>query len=236
MRTALALLLSLGQTLCAATMYINWDGNTNTFASPHKVYLMGDSITGTSGKYGTMLQTLLGADWQVVWKGVSGDHTLDMRTRFITDVISPGDAEYVVVQGGVNDISGNHAESETEGTLQAMYDWARTARIKVVSVNITPFYGTAWADAPRLVKQANENAWQLNTSSNVSYRVDAYSALVDPATPYTLLPAYDSGDHLHLSTAGYAALATNIYNAVTWTPKIGSTNSITADLTDIWSH
>jgi lysophospholipase L1-like esterase len=33
------------------------------------------------------------------------------------------------------------------------------------------------------------------------------SALRDPTNPLRLLPAYDSGDHIHPSDAGYAAMA-----------------------------
>jgi lysophospholipase L1-like esterase len=32
----------------------------------------------------------------------------------------------------------------------------------------------------------------------------------DPSTPTNLLPTYDSGDHLHLSPAGYQAMANAI--------------------------
>lgn len=37
--------------------------------------------------------------------------------------------------------------------------------------------------------------------------VDFDAAVRDPAQPGRLLPAYDSGDRLHPSSAGYAAMA-----------------------------
>jgi lysophospholipase L1-like esterase len=37
--------------------------------------------------------------------------------------------------------------------------------------------------------------------------IDFDRVVRDPRRPDTLLPAYDSGDHLHLSPAGYRAMA-----------------------------
>lgn len=39
---------------------------------------------------------------------------------------------------------------------------------------------------------------------------DGRGALLDPAAPGRLLPAYGSGDHLHPGDAGYAALAESV--------------------------
>jgi lysophospholipase L1-like esterase len=36
---------------------------------------------------------------------------------------------------------------------------------------------------------------------------DFDAAVRDPAVPRQLLPAYDTGDHLHLNPAGYRAIA-----------------------------
>jgi len=37
--------------------------------------------------------------------------------------------------------------------------------------------------------------------------IDLDKAVRDPAAPRQLLPAYDTGDHLHLNPAGYRAIA-----------------------------
>ena len=50
------------------------------------------------------------------------------------------------------------------------------------------------------------NAW-LRESHEFDGLVDLDRILRDPARPSRLLPAYDSGDHLHPSDAGYAASA-----------------------------
>jgi lysophospholipase L1-like esterase len=50
------------------------------------------------------------------------------------------------------------------------------------------------------------NRW-IRTSGVADSVVDFDRALRDPADPSRLRPAYDSGDHLHPSTAGYRAMA-----------------------------
>ena len=47
-----------------------------------------------------------------------------------------------------------------------------------------------------------------------------FSTLEDPSVPDTLLPAYNSGDSIHFSTAGYNAVGDAICAAVTFTPTI----------------
>jgi lysophospholipase L1-like esterase len=42
--------------------------------------------------------------------------------------------------------------------------------------------------------------------------------LEDPANPAQLLPAYDSGDHLHPNDAGYLAIADSINLKMLTTP------------------
>jgi lysophospholipase L1-like esterase len=53
------------------------------------------------------------------------------------------------------------------------------------------------------------NHW-IRTSGVFDGVVDADLALRDPKDPTHLLPAYDSGDHLHPNTAGGVAVANSI--------------------------
>jgi lysophospholipase L1-like esterase len=50
------------------------------------------------------------------------------------------------------------------------------------------------------------NTW-IRTSGAFDAVIDFDAALRDPAQPDRLSPAYDSGDHLHPSSAGYKAMA-----------------------------
>jgi lysophospholipase L1-like esterase len=53
------------------------------------------------------------------------------------------------------------------------------------------------------------NQW-IRTSGAFDGVVDADLVLRDPAQPNRLLPAYDSGDHLHPNTTGGRAVANAI--------------------------
>jgi hypothetical protein len=47
----------------------------------------------------------------------------------------------------------------------------------------------------------------VRTSGQFDAVIDLDAAVADPATPTQLLPAYDTGDHLHLNPAGLRAMA-----------------------------
>lgn len=48
----------------------------------------------------------------------------------------------------------------------------------------------------------------IRTSGEYDAAIDFDTALADPDVPQRLAAAYDSGDHLHSSDAGYTAMAT----------------------------
>ena len=189
-----------------------------------KVYLMGNSLTGASGQYGDTLQELLGNEWDVVWKGVSGNTTIQMLSRFQDDIIEPGDAAYVVILGGVNDIAGNTWEEgyralDIQNRLQQMYTMAHNAGIKVVGLTVTPFCGDdGWPSCGTTAREIQDsvNTWIMNTAINIDYRINSFDSLEDPANPYILLPLYNSGDSIHLSEDGYNYLGYLVYDGVTW--------------------
>jgi lysophospholipase L1-like esterase len=180
---------------------------------PSKIYCMGDSLT-LAGVYEIELIKLLGPYWVTIERGKSGDSTPGMLARFQTDVIDYGDAAYVIIWGGTNDIRWLTKE-DTQTSLQAMYTLANNAGIKVVAVTITPQNSES---ALNKIKLLAINSWIQNTAKHIDYVADAYTAVDDPNNPGNILPAYDSGDHVHLSNAGYAKVAATIYEAVTWIP------------------
>lgn len=181
----------------------------------HAAYCFGDSLS-IDGRYDVQLQTELGATWTVISAGVGGNTTTQMVARLATDVTNAGDAEYVVVLGGINDVLADVAAATIETNLQTIYTAIAAAGAKVVAVTITPFKTHASWTAGRQTVVDTVNTWILNTATDVDYAIDGYDALEEGTTD-TLQAAYDSGDHLHLSTAGYAALGTAIYNGATWT-------------------
>jgi lysophospholipase L1-like esterase len=53
------------------------------------------------------------------------------------------------------------------------------------------------------------NGW-IRTSGEFDAVIDFDAAVRDPAAPAQLFAIYDSGDHIHLSDAGYQAMANAI--------------------------
>jgi lysophospholipase L1-like esterase len=174
------------------------------------IVAMGDSLT-YNGRYESTLLSLLGAGWTITNKGTSGQKTSQMLERFTTDVIdlAPG---YVIIWGGVNDLFSSIAT--TTSNLAAMYLAAQNANIKVISVNISPCGGVVYEGENTQTWLQTINSWIATPAENTDYRVDVYSALKDPDNLTHLLSTYDSGDHMHLSNAGYDVVANAIHDAV----------------------
>jgi lysophospholipase L1-like esterase len=81
--------------------------------------------------------------------------------------------------------------------------------IEVYGATLTPFGGNTGYDDAAGVNESIRVA--VNHWIRHGHRFDAVldfdRAVRDPADPRRLLPAYDTGDHLHLNPAGYRALA-----------------------------
>lgn len=195
------------------------------FSAPKRVqaaasiYALGDSLTA-DGTYVTELNALLGAPWSVRNRGIGGNTTAQMLARLNTQALNAGDAEYLVVLGGINDIVLGATAEAIESNLQAIYTAAHAAGLRVVAVTLTPYKtSVAWTSGGQAVLDA-VNAWILNTATYVDYHVNAYAVLEDPNAADTLLAAYDYGDHLHLSTTGYQLLGALVYVGVAWTSSV----------------
>jgi lysophospholipase L1-like esterase len=161
----------------------------------------------------------------VLNQGIGGNRLLndglgpDALARFDTDVIAPPGVRYLFVLEGVNDIgmlthNGDVAKSEHKALVQQMiaaYSQmiarAHTHGIQAIGATIMPFVGSAYYH-PGAASEADRqsvNEW-IRAPGHFDAVVDFDKIMRDPAHPDRLLPAYDSGDHLHPSPAGYAAM------------------------------
>lgn len=77
-------------------------------------------------------------DWTIVNKGVGSDTTTGMVNRFTTDVVAENPA-YVIILGGVNDISSAVALATIEANLQSMYEMALQNGIMPVACTLLPW-------------------------------------------------------------------------------------------------
>jgi lysophospholipase L1-like esterase len=157
--------------------------------------------------------------------GIGGNRLLleslgpNALARFDHDVIAQTGVRYLIVLEGVNDLgmftkdgNGSPAEHQQEvhriiGAYEQMIARAHAHGIKVFGATIMPFVGSAFyhpgpdTDADR---QAI-NEW-IRTPGHFDGVVDFDKLTRDPDRPDRLATKYDSGDHLHPSPAGYAAM------------------------------
>ena len=148
--------------------------------------------------------------------GLSGEN------RFAHEVPTDG-ADTVIIQQGINDII--HPVGEQVNVFRPMSDlptveelieglktYIRQAReygYRVYVGTLLPMGG--WrTDAP--FRQEMRHAYNhfIRTTDLIDGCIDFDLALRDPARPDYFLPAYDSGDHLHPSKAGYERMALEI--------------------------
>jgi hypothetical protein len=99
-----------------------------------------------------------------------------------------------------------------------MYTSLHNQGIKVIAINITPYNPSEGWDTTKQARSDAVNTWIASTATNIDYKVDACNAVKDSSDYTRLNTAYDSGDHLHLSAAGYSKVADTIFSAVTWAP------------------
>jgi lysophospholipase L1-like esterase len=129
--------------------------------------------------------------------------------RFERDVLNQRGVRWVIVLEGVNDIGGN-ADAGVADRLIAAYEsfigLAHSRGVRVYGVPILPFGGSQYDSAAHETARQTVNAW-VRTSGRFDAVLDLDAVVSDPQNPRQLLPAYDSGDRLHLSVAGYQAMA-----------------------------
>ncbi len=201
------------------------------------VVTLGDSITddanGTSDtnhRWPDFLASRLtsGVVRGVVNEGISGNSILkdfnccggnpSAISRLDRDVLSHDAVRTVIVLLGINDL-GNYPDDQSnvddiEDGMRQLAERVHRAGARFEMGTITPFQNATLANYYDPVKEAKRE--QLNAFiRSAPYWdgvVDFEKALQDPANPLMMLPAYDSGDHLHPNDAGNQALA----NAVQW--------------------
>ena len=131
-------------------------------------------------------------------------------SRFGRDALDRSGATTVILLEGTNDIGmyGASRDAMVAGYTQAI-EAAHARGLRILIGTLTPMAGTlqppfygALAEPTRVAI----NAW-IRGQKLADGIVDFDKAVRDPAQPARILPAYDGGDHLHFSAAGYKAMA-----------------------------
>jgi lysophospholipase L1-like esterase len=160
----------------------------------------------------------------VVNQGIGGNRLLldgiaaNALARFDHDVLAQAGVRYVIVLEGINDLAMlthekevSEAEHEAEvRRLIAAYEQiivrAHGQGVRVIGATILPFVGSAFYH-PNAKNEADREAVNEWIRKHFDGVLDFDKLMRDPAHPEMMLPAYDSGDHLHPSPSGYAAMA-----------------------------
>jgi lysophospholipase L1-like esterase len=146
--------------------------------------------------------------------GISGNRVLgdgsgqSAQARFDRDVLAQPDVTTTVVMEGVNDLRWEVATEPADliHAYRQLIARGHARGVCVVGGTITPWEGgSRWSPAKDDIRRA-VNEW-IRTSGEFDAVVDFDAAIRDPQRPSQMLPAYDSGDHLHPGDAGYAAMA-----------------------------
>lgn len=198
------------------------------------IAIVGDSITdgygvkpNTNVRWPDALIARLNAEkvpLSVLNFGIGGNRLLldglgpNALARLNRDVFSQPGVKYLVVFEGVNDLGTltrdspaspeAHAALVTrmEQSYRQLIDRAHAHGLKVIGATITPYMGNTYyhPDASNEADRQAINAW-IRTPGRFDAVIDFDAFTRDPAKPDQLLPAYDSGDHLH-PVAGYPAM------------------------------
>lgn len=165
----------------------------------------------------------------VLNEGIGGNHLLtdglgpNALARFDRDVLAQAGVRYLIVLEGINDLGAlartGEAPPEAHAALVermiAAYEQivlrAHGHGIKVIGATILPDTGSSFYH-PGPANEADRlavNRW-IATAGHFDAVLDFDRVTRDPAHPEQLNPAFDSGDHLHPSPAGYAAMAGSI--------------------------
>lgn len=141
--------------------------------------------------------------------------------RFGDDVLGQSGVTHVIVLMGTNDIGRTAfiglpgqavpageipTPEQLEAGLQQLVRQARERGLKVLLGTIPPFKGSSYWNEHTEALRGAVNRW-IRGRQDVDAVADFDAALRDPAQPLALLPAYDSGDHLHPNAAGFTAMA-----------------------------
>jgi lysophospholipase L1-like esterase len=170
-----------------------------------------------------------GIELSVANAGISGNRVLNdlvgpsAEKRFERDVLARSNVRYALLLEGINDIGlSSLGESLLGPLLQSILGPTVSAeeilegytrivtRAHAVGISIyvgtlLPYGGSFYADEAGERKRQRINDW-IRTSNVFDGFIDFDAVVRDPAHPDRLQPRYNSGDSLHPSDAGYAAM------------------------------
>lgn len=161
----------------------------------------------------------------IVNHGIGGNHLLtdglgpNALARFDRDVLAQAGVRYLILLEGINDLGLLARTEDTApaqhgavlqrviGAYEQIVTRAHVHGIKVIGATILPYVGSDYYHpGPRNEADRQKvNAW-IRAPGHFDAVVDLDKVVADPTDMTRILPAYDSGDHLHPSPRGYQAI------------------------------
>lgn len=156
----------------------------------------------------------------VLNQGISGNRLLrpnagaNMLARFDRDALGQTGVTDIVLLIGINDIGNGSIKPGEEVTaaqvihgLSQLRDRAHAHGVRIHAGTLLPYEGAKYFRPDGEVLRQAVNEWLRSPAAGFDGLVDFDKGMRDPAHPARLLPAYDIGDRLHPSEAGYEAMA-----------------------------
>ncbi len=207
--------------MCENTLAQDWanldrykDENTE-IGSPSKseerVVFMGNSIT----EGWKLVSPGFFSGRQYINRGISGQSTPQMLSRFRADVIALRPA-VVVILAGTNDIAGNTSPStlkRIEDNLVSMAAMARGNGIKVILCSVLPVYDFPWypdSNPDKEIPALNSMIKSYAEKNGVIY-LDYFSSMVDERNGLKDEYTYDG---IHPNKAGYKVMEPLVEKAI----------------------
>ena len=139
----------------------------------------------------------------------------NVLARLDRDVLATSGVDRMLLFEGVNDIG--TAPATPAAQAQVVDDLlfafrqivlrAHALDIPAYGATITPFGGNTGYDDPDGLREQSRRTINATLPKIFDGTAPFDAAVRDPANPRNLNPLYDTGDHLHMNPAGYAALA-----------------------------
>jgi lysophospholipase L1-like esterase len=214
-------------------------------SGPGSIVVVGDSITdgyNATVNWTTVLQRRIDTlppplQRAVINEGITANAlTSDVPTdsqkgggpsglaRLGGDALSQPGASEIVLFLGTNDLwFGDTAAQLINGYREAIAE-VHKARLKVIGVTLLPRSSGVWAwSSVQQSELVQVNQW-IRNSHEFDGVLDLAQAVADTyngaCNPNVMLPAYDSGDHLHPNAAGQTAMANAVNPATLGLPPL----------------
>jgi lysophospholipase L1-like esterase len=166
-----------------------------------------DGIGNPESQYAFWIMKLH-PEWKVINRGVAGERTDQILKRFVSDVL-PFNPDGVIILAGVNDLYQLYPASVVIKNLEALYQRAQAANLKVLVCTVLPYNEAS----PKIRAAMSEvNVWieAYARKNNLGF-CDTYRAVEDPNRPGFLL---GSADGIHPDIATYRKMGEAIAKAL----------------------